>query len=160
MLIPHTATLPDSPFDFFATRGHPISKNGYRYTTCGPSSSSSLPIPIQRNIENPPQAARFSWEDRSTFVLVTEDAKTITAEKGWRAARSNVGLREGNWYWEVKAERCGGEGAAEGSGNGEGSWVRVGVGRRESPLNAPCGFDGCVVAPLYYIDPSEYLADP
>ncbi|ORY84084.1 hypothetical protein BCR35DRAFT_290347 [Leucosporidium creatinivorum] len=141
-LIPHTSNLPPSSFEFYQTRGHPISRNGYRYTTCGPSPSSSLPIPIQRLIENPPLGARFSWEDRSTFVLLTEDARTITAEKGWRAARANVGVREGNWYWEVKAERCGGEGANTGAGLGEGSWVRVGVGRRESPLNAPCGFDG------------------
>ena len=142
ILIPHTANLPPSDHEFFATRSHPISRNGYRYTTCGPSTSQLLPVPLQRTIESPPQYVRFSWEDRSTFILLTSDAKTITAEKGWRAARANVGVREGNWYWEIKAERCGGEGAAAGLAGGEGSWVRVGVGRRESPLNAPGGFDG------------------
>lgn len=88
---------------------------------------------------------RFSWEDRSSFVLITQDAKTITAEKGWRAARINVPIREGNWYWEFNITRAGGEGAgasAEDGGSTEGSWCRVGVGRRESSLNAPVGFDG------------------
>jgi len=54
-------------------------------------------------------------------------------------------VREGGWYWEIKVERAGGEGGREdknSGGDGQGSWVRVGVGRRESPLNAPVGVDG------------------
>lgn len=141
-LVPPPGPLPPSEFEFFATRGHPVTRHGYRYTTCGPSPSSQLPVPIQRLIENVPQAARFSWEDRSAFALMTEDARTITAEKGWRSARSNVGVREGNWYWEIKARRCGGEGSRAEGGTGEGSWMRIGVGRREAQLNAPCGYDG------------------
>lgn len=75
-------------------------------------------------------------------MLVTEDGKTITAEKGWRAARANVPVREGNWFWEVKVERAGGDGGRETGGVGEGGWARVGVARREASLNAPVGFDG------------------
>lgn len=142
ILLPHTAHLPESEIEFYTTRSHPINKNNFRYAPCGPSPTSSLPITIQRTIESSPQSVRFSWEDRSSFVLISEDAKSITAEKGWRAARGNVGIREGNWYWEVKVERGGGEGGRSLGGEGEGSWVRTGVGRRESPLNAPVGIDG------------------
>lgn len=139
----HTANLPPSEFEFITTRSHPSNKNSFRYTPCGPSPSSShRPIAIQHTIESAPQGIRFSWEDKSSFILATEDGKTITAEKGWRAARANVGVREGNWYWEYRIERGGGEGGRTMGGAGEGSWVRVGVARRESPLNAPVGFDG------------------
>ncbi|GAA6038192.1 hypothetical protein JCM8097_005787 [Rhodosporidiobolus ruineniae] len=142
ILVPHTFSLPDSAFDFFSTRSHPFNKFGYRYTACGPSLGTPLPVPPQRTIESYPSGIRWSWEDRSPFTLITEDAQTITTDKGWRAVRSNVGVREGAWYWEVKVERGGGEGGRDQGGEGQGSWVRVGVGRRESPLNAPVGIDG------------------
>ncbi|SCZ88341.1 BZ3500_MvSof-1268-A1-R1_Chr2-1g04347 [Microbotryum saponariae] len=134
--------LPTSTFEFFQTRAHPINQRGYRYVPCGPSPHSHLPTPIQRVIESAPQRARWSWEDRSTFVMITEDAMTVTAEKGWRAARANVSLREGSWYWEFKVHRGGGPKEVDAAGAKEGSWVRLGVGRREAPLNAPVGFDG------------------
>ncbi|KAM0791543.1 hypothetical protein ACM66B_005991 [Microbotryomycetes sp. NB124-2] len=139
---PVTTSLPPSNHEFFATRGRPATRNGYRYLTCGPSERSAslqLAVPIQRMIENLPQGVRFSWEDRSTFTYITQDAKTVTADKGWRAARANVPLREGNWYWEVQIERGGGK---QVKGRTEGSWTRVGVGRREASLNGPVGFDG------------------
>ncbi|GAA5850560.1 hypothetical protein JCM8547_001914 [Rhodosporidiobolus lusitaniae] len=141
ILVPHSL-LPDSPFNFFATRSHPYNKHSYRYTACGPSLGTPLPVPPQRAIESFPPGIRWSWEDRSQFTLMTEDARTITTDKGWRAVRSNVGVREGAWYWEVKVERGGGEGGRDQGGAGQGSWVRVGVGRRESPLNGPVGIDG------------------
>ncbi|KAK4047120.1 transcription factor, contains a PHD finger motif [Microbotryomycetes sp. JL201] len=139
---PVTTSLPPSNYQFFATRGRPSTRNGYRYLTCGPSPTKPvvpLPVPFQRMIENLPQGVRYSWEDRSSFSYLTQDAKTVTADKGWRAARANVPLREGNWYWEIQIERGGGEPAR---GRSEGSWARVGVGRREASLNGPVGFDG------------------
>ncbi|BGP48314.1 transcription factor, contains a PHD finger motif [Rhodotorula kratochvilovae] len=142
VLVPHTLSLPESAFEFFATRSHPFNKLGYRYTPCGPSHGTPLPVPPQRSIESYPTGIRWSWEDRSSFTLLTEDARTITTDKGWRAARSNIGVREGAWYWEIKVERGGGDGGRDKGGTGQGSWVRVGVGRRESPLNAPVGIDG------------------
>ncbi|GAA5845565.1 hypothetical protein JCM9279_003078 [Rhodotorula babjevae] len=142
LLVPHTLALPDSPFDFYTSRSHPFNKLGFRYTPCGPSHGTPLPVPPQRSIESYPPGARWSWEDRSPFTLLTDDARTITTDKGWRAARSVVGVREGSWYWEVKVDRGGGDGGRDKGGEGEGSWVRVGVGRREGPLNAPVGIDG------------------
>ncbi|BGO99795.1 Set1 complex component ash2 [Rhodotorula toruloides ATCC 204091] len=142
VLVPHNLQIPDSAFEFFATRSHPFNKFGFRYTPCGPSPHTLLPVPPQRSIESYPQGIRWSWEDRSLFTLLTEDAKTLTTDKGWRAARSNIGVREGAWYWEVRIDRGGGEGGRDHGGEGQGSWVRVGVGRRESPLNAPVGIDG------------------
>ncbi|GAA6006964.1 hypothetical protein JCM10207_009153 [Rhodosporidiobolus poonsookiae] len=142
VLVPHSLSLPETDFEFYATRSHPYNKHGFRYTACGPSQGTPLPVPPQRSIESYPPGIRWSWEDRSQFTVMTEDACTITTDKGWRAVRSNVGVREGAWYWEIKVERAGGEGSRDQGGEGQGSWVRVGVGRREGPLNAPVGIDG------------------
>lgn len=116
---------------FHSTKSHPINKNGYRYTSCGPSTT-----PLHATIPSTPDNTRFSWEDRSPFVFITKDAKTITTQKGWRGARANVPIRQGAFYWEVKIERGGDASTALGA------WVRVGLGRRESSLNAPVGIDG------------------
>lgn len=154
ILVPTTSNrLATSAFEFHTTRSYPMNRGGYRYTSCGPSLTSLpyLSTPVYRTIPTAPEGVRFAWEDRSPFVLITEDGKTIEAEKGWRAARGNVSMREGNWYWEVKVERGGGEGGRETEmkkgkeGEGEGSWVRIGVGRRESSISAPAGIDGSVV---------------
>jgi COMPASS component BRE2 len=119
---------------FFSTRGHPINRPNYRYLPCGPSPSSTPDRPIFRIIESPPaNLVRFSWEDRSPYTYVTSDALAITTEKGFRGGRANVPIREGDWYFEVVIERGGGE---------DGSYVRLGVGRRECSVNAPVGFDG------------------
>ncbi|GAA5864164.1 hypothetical protein JCM3774_001240 [Rhodotorula dairenensis] len=142
VLVGHSLHLPESDFEFWSTRSHPFNKHGYRYTPCGPSLGTPLPVPPQRTIESFPRGVHWSWEDRSQFTLLTEDAKTVTTDKGWRAIRSNVGVREGAWYWEIKVDRGGGDGGRDKGGEGQGSWVRPGVGRRESPLNAPVGIDG------------------
>ncbi|GAA5991780.1 hypothetical protein JCM5350_005422 [Sporobolomyces pararoseus] len=150
---PPPSTLPSHPsFEFYSTRSHPFNKHSFRYTPCGPSPNSPLPVPPQRLIESEPRGqVRWSWEDRSVFTYLTQDAKTVTTDKGWRAVRSNVGLRSGDWFWEFKIERSNEQQQQqqvptfeqpEGGGGGENSWVRVGIGRRESGLNAPVGVDG------------------
>ncbi|GAA5950762.1 hypothetical protein JCM3765_000600 [Sporobolomyces pararoseus] len=149
---PPPPTLPPHPsFEFFSTRSHPFNKHSFRYTPCGPSPESPLPIPPQRLIESEPREIRWSWEDRSVFTYLTRDAKTVSTDKGWRGIRSNVGVRQGDWFWEFKIERSNNEQktssnlepSEEGIGNNnDKSWVRVGIGRRESGLNAPVGVDG------------------
>jgi COMPASS component BRE2 len=130
----------NSPPGFFLTRGHPINKPNFRYVACGPSPGSSPTYPLYRIIPSPPEGrVRFSWEDRSQLLAVSDDALAVTADKGYRSARANVPLREGNWYFEVTVERGGGD---PGAWKGGGCHVRLGVGRRESPLTAPVGFDG------------------
>lgn len=152
------ATVVDN-VQFYSTRSMPLNKPTYRYTPCTPAAFSTPllqqppgalvryanpPALVYRTIPTAPEGARFAWEDRSPLVLITEDAKSICAEpgRGWRGARGNVSLREGGWYWEVVVERGGGAGGREQGGEGEGSWVRVGVGRRESSISAPVGIDG------------------
>ena len=139
ILVPHTQ--PTIPNRFFLTRGHPINKQNFRYVPCGPSPNFSTHYPVYRIIDSPPVGARFSWEDRSASVYISADALSITTDKGFRSARANVPIREGVYYFEVLVERGGDEGVRT-AAVASGAHVRVGVGRRECPLNAPVGFDG------------------
>lgn len=94
-----------------------------------------------RTIESAPPSFRVSWEDRSTFLRVTQDGLGLLGEKGFRSARCNAPVREGKWYLEVKVELGGGDNAPD-SKRREGSHLRLGWARREAPLNGPAGLDG------------------
>jgi COMPASS component BRE2 len=110
----------------------------------------------------------LDWQDRSTFLRISPSALTCTADKGFRSARTNVGVREGTWYFECTVLKGGGEGGTgrvvtnqgrpvvfssdagptvggktlpKGSGTGDGAHVRIGWARREASLNGPCGLD-------------------
>ena len=146
---PSIAPLPSlvpSSFEFPAgrkfhiTKNVPMNKTGFRYLACKPAPCFTPLYPIYRMIESTPaQSVRFSWEDRSPYTYISEDAKSIMTDKGFRSARANVPIREGTWYFEILIERGGGDVATEGMA---GAHVRIGIGRRESSLNAPVGIDG------------------
>lgn len=140
--------VPTSLPGFYATRNHPSNKPTFRYTACGPSPQSTATFPLFRVVKSPPTGTvRFSWEDKSTYVNVTQDASTITTEKGFRSARANVPIREGAWYFEVIIDKgMNGEDTGDAQHSGKvdafGPHVRLGIARREAPLNGPAGFDG------------------
>ncbi|CAK5277465.1 unnamed protein product [Mycena citricolor] len=116
-----------------------VNRIGYRYTPAGINGPGHV-LPC-RTIESSPQTYRISWEDRSTFVAVTQDGLGLLGSTGFRSARCNAPIREGSWYMEVKVLSGGGQ-HASGEGKREGSHVRLGWGRREAPLNGPVGLDG------------------
>ena len=112
---------------------------GFRYVPAGLAEPGSK-IPF-RTIESAPRCTRISWEDRSPFLRVTTDGLGLCGEKGFRSARCNVPIREGNWYMEVKVNLGGGDVPKYGSTR-QGAHVRLGWGRREATLNGPVGLDG------------------
>lgn len=125
--------------DLFKTDLTGLNRIGFRYTPAGINPpGSALPC---RTIESAPTAYRVSWEDRSPFVHVTKDGLGIQGTKGFRSARCNAPIRDGNWYMEVKIIHGGGEHVGDDT-NHEGTHVRLGWGRREAPLNGPVGLDG------------------
>ncbi|KAJ7273562.1 hypothetical protein B0H12DRAFT_1089996 [Mycena haematopus] len=124
---------------FFKTELTGVNRIGYRYTPAGINPPGHF-LPC-RTIESNPTTYRISWEDRSSFVAVTKDGLELAGSTGFRSARCNAPIREGNWYMEVKIVRGGGEHLHE-DGKREGSHVRLGWGRREAPLNGPVGLDG------------------
>lgn len=91
-----------------------------------------LPTVSYRITEYAPYGPRINFEDMNAAVHVNRAGTSITTLKGWRMARANVGVREGDWYYECKIVR----------GISSGGHVRVGWARREAPLDAPVGFDG------------------
>jgi COMPASS component BRE2 len=117
---------------------------GFRYMPAGLASEGST-IPF-RTIESAPQSYRVSWEDRSPFVKVTQDGLGLLGEKGFRSARCNAPVRQGQWYMEVAIDHGGGARASDLPGptkaKTEGAHVRLGWARREAPLGGPCGLDG------------------
>jgi COMPASS component BRE2 len=117
---------------------------GFRYMPAGLASEGST-TPF-RTIESAPQSYRVSWEDRSPFVKVSQDGLGLLGEKGFRSARCNAPVRQGQWYMEVAIEHGGGAPASDLPGppkaKAEGAHVRLGWARREAPLGGPCGLDG------------------
>ncbi|KAJ7285691.1 COMPASS complex protein [Mycena rebaudengoi] len=125
--------------EFFTTDLSGVNRIGYRYTPAGINPPGHF-LPC-RTIESNPTCFRISWEDRSSFVAVSKDGLGLSGSTGFRSARCNAPIREGNWYMEVKVVRGGGAHPQE-DGKHEGSHVRLGWGRREAPLNGPVGLDG------------------
>ncbi|TFK42982.1 hypothetical protein BDQ12DRAFT_663093 [Crucibulum laeve] len=125
--------------EFYRTEFIGVNRHGFRYVPAGINPPGhAQPC---RTIESNPTAFRVSWEDRSPFLRVTKDGLEISGTKGFRSARCNAPIREGNWYMEVKIVHGGGEFVGD-EVKSEGSHVRLGWGRREAPLNGPAGLDG------------------
>ncbi|KAF9009414.1 hypothetical protein BDQ17DRAFT_1348054 [Cyathus striatus] len=116
-----------------------VNRHGFRYVPAGINPPGHA-VPC-RTIESNPTSFRVSWEDRSPYLRVTKDGLGIVGNKGFRSARCNAPMREGNWYMEVQIIHGGGEHVSD-EARREGSHVRLGWGRREAPLNGPVGLDG------------------
>ncbi|KAH8921246.1 hypothetical protein BT69DRAFT_1351797, partial [Atractiella rhizophila] len=142
---------------FYLTRSYPTNVKSFRYIPCTPSSK-SLPsssnnpnsatlldprYTIYRSMQSSPaDVVRFSWEDRSTYVMLNKTGTEATTDKGFRSVRANVPVREGSWYWEFKVTRGNGDKELLGAAAPrDGAHVRLGIGRRESSLNHPIGVD-------------------
>lgn len=120
---------------FFLTPDVPVNRATFRYTPAGAAEPGKLVL--HRSIENAPTTVRFSWEDRSPHIRISQDGLTIEGFGGFRSARCNVPVREGKWYVEFIIER-----AEDTDGQNLGKHVRIGWARREASLNGPVGLDG------------------
>ncbi|KAI5968972.1 ASH2 [Candida margitis] len=114
--------------EYFQVEDLPVNRRGFKYKLCRPN-----PIFTSNyysTTDLPPFQACVSLFDRSSGVLFSKDSMSVTQSQGWRSARSNVGIREGSYYFEFKILNV-----------GENSHVRVGLARREASLEAPVGYD-------------------
>ena len=87
-----------------------------------------------------PREVHWSWQDRSAFMRINRDASVVGTDKGFRSARTNVGVRYGACYVEIRIL------SPDASSSPpvpmrDGPHARVGWGRREASLNAPVGYD-------------------
>ena len=126
-----------------ATLGHlpnfPLNKNGWRYTAAGPAAH-WLPTTVYRTLEIAPEGVHWSWQDRSAFMRISEDAMTVGTDKGFRSVRTNLGVRHGAWYVEVEILPPDASSQPPAPMR-DGPHARVGFARREAALNAPVGWD-------------------
>ena len=120
-----------------------FNRKGFRYTHCV-ADPAFRSMQYHRQSEVEPFMARFDYEDSSSHIQFSQLGTAVTTEKGFRMARSNVGVREGRWYWECKVlsgvRNPNNASATPASGNG-GGHVRMGFSRREASLDTPVGFD-------------------
>ncbi|KAK6532248.1 hypothetical protein TWF281_006440 [Arthrobotrys megalospora] len=125
----------NSDVAFFETTEHPSNRKGFRYLPC--KASRLIPTLKYHTTEVPPYAARISYEDKSSHIHLDETGVALTTEKGFRSARANVGLREGDWYYECKVLN----GINPNDPTEENGHVRIGFARRETSLDVPVGYD-------------------
>ena len=119
----YSTTTPDGrTLEFFKVSDQPFNKKKFRYSPC--AAAPELPQLMYRQISLPPYSARINWQDMNPYVFIDKEGMSVTTEKGYRMARTNVCLREGEWYVEFKIERGGGD---------QGGHTRIGFARRESP---------------------------
>lgn len=152
VFVPCTDTPNPHIESYFKTDLASSNRVGFRYVPAGinpPGHATAF-----RTIESNPTCFRVSWEDRNANIKVTKDGLGLAGSGGYRSARCNAPMREGQWYLEVKILHGGGERihsyghSDENGGSGpvhvrrEGSHVRLGWGRREASLNTPIGADG------------------
>jgi len=121
LLVPFTDILP--------ILCSPMNRRGFRYSPC--EASHLLPALSYRGTEYEPFIARINFEDMNPQVHVNKEGTGITTAKGWRMARANVGVREGDWYFECKILN----GIAE--EDTPSGHVRIGWARREGPSTLP-----------------------
>ncbi|ODQ66577.1 hypothetical protein NADFUDRAFT_14952, partial [Nadsonia fulvescens var. elongata DSM 6958] len=114
----------------YLTDDHPVNKRGFRYNSC--CVNESLSSVLYTNVEVEPYQARTSYEDRSVNIMISKDGLAVGTDKGFRSARANVAVREGEWYFEVRIIKA---------NDNSDSHVRVGWMRREASVEAPVGSD-------------------
>lgn len=105
-----------------ANTDHPFNRFGFKYSPCEPS---ILPLVAYQQAENSLGGCTISIPDKSSYVSVTKDGLTVTTDKGFRMCRANVGVKEGNWFWEARIQ------TAAGASDSDGPHVRIGWARRE-----------------------------
>ncbi|KAI5958713.1 ASH2 [Candida pseudojiufengensis] len=114
---------------FYQNEELPVNRRGFKYKLCKPNPIFTSNYYSTTDIE--PYEVSLSWFDRSTGSYLSQDCKALTSNQGWRSVRSNVGIREGIYYFEFKILK-----------SDDYSHVRIGLGRREASIEAPVGFDG------------------
>lgn len=117
---------------FYQSDDHPFNKRGFKYKPCRPNSK--FPSNLYSTTEIPPFKIRPSYFDRSNGITFNEDLNCVSTKEGWRSVRSNIGIREGKYYFEFNIINA--------NNSIDKSHVRIGIGRKEASLEAPVGFDG------------------
>lgn len=134
----------------FSVDDWPHNRKGFRYGLC--VAQPSLSSVLYSSAEVEPKRARLSYEDKSPQAFISQDGLTVSTFKGFRSARANVFMAEGDWYFEVKVLNSEVSESASNSPVVDSpipertpapstGHVRLGIARREASLEAPVGHD-------------------
>ncbi|KAI8096903.1 uncharacterized protein BX664DRAFT_364085 [Halteromyces radiatus] len=128
-----TPAIIPAMFSNSSNTDHPFNRFGFKYIPCEKSKVLPHLAYQQTDISGVDgNGCTLSMTDKSSYVSVAKDGRTVTTDKGFRMCRANVGVKEGNWYWEAIVLK---------SNDDSGGHVRLGWARREACLNAPVGYD-------------------
>ncbi|ORX84242.1 hypothetical protein BCR32DRAFT_266456 [Anaeromyces robustus] len=115
---------------------HPYNRNGFKYDWIEEDPLLKHIHFRKKNVLNSQGPGVFlSRLDRDPGITLKEDGLTATTDKGFRTVRANFGVKEGNWYFEVKINKGGEKDVINGPN------VRIGWTRREATLYGPVGYD-------------------
>lgn len=136
--------------ELYSVDDWPHNRKGFRYGLC--AANPVLTSVLYSCAEIEPKCARVSYEDRSPQAFLSKDCLTVSTFRGFRSARANVFMSEGDWFFEVKilsnevstqsnspAEPS--PSPTNGLSKLSGGHVRLGIARREASLEAPVGHD-------------------
>jgi COMPASS component BRE2 len=127
-----TEVLSSKGIRFYQIEDHPVNKRGFKYKSCRPNPV--FTSNLYSTTELPPFLIRPSFFDRSQGVLFSDDLALVSTVQGWRSTRTNIGIRQGKYYFEFNIINSNEDSSK--------SHVRIGLARKEASLEAPVGFDG------------------
>ncbi|KAK6199296.1 uncharacterized protein RJT21DRAFT_131066 [Scheffersomyces amazonensis] len=126
----HVATT--NGIAFYQMEDHPFNKRGFKYKACRPNPL--FTSNLYSTSELYPYTVRPSYFDMAQGIAFNDDLTLVSTTQGWRSVRTNIGIREGKYYFEFNVVSANDENSK--------SHVRVGISRKEASLEAPVGFDG------------------
>lgn len=121
----------------------PFNKDNFRYILAEPDDNApfrkefdetqeycgkQIPSWICRKLM--PDYVLMSMNDRSHYLKISDDRKTVIGEKGYSSIRATHGVSRGTWYYEVKINETPPKGA-----------TRIGWAQELASLLCPIGYD-------------------
>lgn len=127
-----TQPLTVAGMEFYQFDELPLNRRGYKYKPC--RANGYMDANLYLTCDWAPFGVRASYFDRLPGVACSQDMSAVTTSDGWLSVRSNVGIREGKYYFEYNIINA--------NNGGDKSHVRIGIARKEAAIDAPVGFDG------------------
>lgn len=118
-----------------------VNKKGYNFVHA--AADPSFPHMIyHRQSETGPFTARINFHDITSAVFVDRTGLHFTCESGWRSARSNVCIKTGKFFYEIKITKGIPKGdLADDYFDEPRPHIRMGYSRREASTDKPVGQD-------------------
>ncbi|ORY19644.1 hypothetical protein LY90DRAFT_677079 [Neocallimastix californiae] len=123
-----------------SSKEHFYNKNGYKYERVEVNKKlENLVFRKKRDFNSLESAIHLCPFDCDSSINITKNGLTAYSNGGFRMARTNYGVKEGNWYFEIIVNKAGHGIGQQRTTNGPN--VRVGWSRREATLHGPVGYD-------------------